>query len=308
LRRAFPAVSVAVLAVIPLSINHPYLLRVGSLVCAEAMAVLGLSVIFGFAGQFSFGQAGLYGVGAYSAAIVLTRTSWGFPAALLISASASALAGGAMGLLATRVGGDYLALATLAAAEILRLLMLNWTRVTGGAAGIASIPSPSFLGIGVTSGLGFYLLGLTLLSVCVYVVWRLGHSTLGLAMKAVRDDELAARAAGTRAGVVKAKAFLIGGALAGVAGTFFAVRASFVSSVSFDVVESFTLMIMLILGGREDLFGPVLGAAIVVEINEQLNGVPGARLGLTGAFMLAIVFWRGGVLRRARLHLWSAHT
>lgn len=295
---AFPILLV-VAAVYPLVRGDQLLIRLATLIALEAILVLGLQVIFGFSGSFSFGHAGLYGVGAYTAAILMTRFEMGFPLALIAAVVAGAVMGIAMGLPAIRVRGDYLALITLAWAEILRIVMLNWKEVTGGSAGIFAIPRPSVFFVHVESNNDFYLLALGLLVICLYVVWRLRASGLGLNMLAVRDDELAARGTGVDAGIVKVTAFLIGGALAGVAGGFYATWAGYISSVSFDIVESFTLMIMLILGGRGNILGSIFGAGVIVLINEQLNQLPSVRLGITGLLMVLVVFWRSGVFNKA---------
>ncbi|GAC1581338.1 MAG: branched-chain amino acid ABC transporter permease [Candidatus Dormibacteria bacterium] len=297
-RQAVLAALCVVLAAYPLIDGGIYALHLGGLIASEVMLVLGLQVIYGFAGQFSFGHAGLFGVGAYTAALLLNRSALPWTVALVCAAAVAATVGLVVGLPSVRVGGDYLALITFGWAEILRIIFLH-ASVFGDAGSQYGIPEPHILGWDVVTAHDFYVLGLLLVAACLFVVWRLRRSGLGLDMLAVRDDELAARGAGVNAARAKVLAFGIGGALAGVAGAYFAPFQVSISPGDFDLTESFNLVIALILGGRDNILGSIIGATLLIELDTQLDQVSDYRLAVKGGLLLAVIFIKAGLPRRA---------
>lgn len=305
---ASPVIPVAVLAVasaVPLLGPSGATLRLGVNIAIFATLALGLQVIWGFCGQPSFGHAALYGVGAYTFAVLTVRGGLGPWPALAAAAIVGTAAGLAMGLTALRLRPEQVALVTFALGEAVRVVEGNasWTGGSGGLAGVAPL---SFRGRPLVSSADLYRPAVVLVAAAYLLARWVRRSASGRAMLAVRNDEVAALAAGVRVAPVKLFAFAVGGLLAGVAGGFAAAFAGFVSSVSFGVVTSFQLVVMVVLGGLGRLGGAVLGAAVVMIADDRLQTVPSYRLGATGALMIAVVIARAGALRDAALAMRTA--
>jgi len=263
-----------------------------------ATVAIGLQIIWGFCGQPSFAQAALYGVGAYAFAILTVRHGVAPWPALAGATVCGGVAGMLLGLPALRVSPEQVALVTFALGEVLRVIEAN-ASFTGGSGGLAGVAPLTLAGRDLVSAGDFYRPALVLVAIAYLVARWLRGSAAGRAMFAVRADELAARTMGVRPGALKLFAFGLGGALAGVAGGFSASFSSFVSSVSFGIVPSFQIVVMVLLGGLGRIGGAVLGAAVVLAVDDQLQSRPGVRLGVTGAAMIVVVLTRAGSLRAA---------
>ncbi len=302
---ALPVVLLALAWMAPATGPSGSTLRLGVNIAIFATLALGLQVIWGLCGQPSFGHAALYGVGAYAVAILTVRHGWGPWAALAAAAGFGTLAGLALGLPSLRVRADQLALVTFAVAEALRIVEGN-AAFTGGSGGIAGV-APLTLGGGpLVSAADLYRPALVLMAVAYSLARWLRRSAAGRAMLAVRHDEVMARTVGVRPSPLKLFAFALGGLLAGLAGGFAASFTGFVSSVSFGVLTSFELVVMVVLGGLGNLGGAVVGAAVVMVADDRLQTSPAIRLGVTGAAMILVVLARAGALRSAAVTLRSA--
>lgn len=294
--RLVPALALA------LALAAPYLVslsgsqfRLAVIVAIFAVLSMGLQVIWGFCGQPSFGHAALYGVGAYTVAILTVRLDLAAWPALALAPLLGIVAGLLIGLPALRVRADYLALVTFAGAEALRVVEQG-SELTGGANGLPGVAPLTLGGETLVTPADLYYPAIVMLLVVYLLARALRTSAAGRAMLAVRGDELTARSLGIRPGPQKLLAFAIGGAFAGLAGGFYATFAGFVSSVSFDIIASFQIVVMVIIGGLGSLNGAIVGAAIVMGIDQQLQDDPEVRLLLTGLVMLVVVFWRGGAI------------
>jgi branched-chain amino acid transport system permease protein len=273
-------------------------LRLGVNIAIFATLALGLQVIWGLCGQPSFGHAALFGVGAYAVAILTVSHGFGAWAALLAAAVFGTVAGVLFGLPALRVRADQLALVTFAVAEALRIVEAN-ASVTGGSGGIAGVAPLTLGGDALVTPGDLYRPALVLVAVAYVLARWLRGSAAGQAMLAVRHDELMARTVGVHPGALKLFAFAFGGLLAGLAGGFAASFNGFVSSVSFGILTSFQLVVMVVLGGLGSLGGAVFGAAVVMLADDRLQSRPDIRLGVTGAAMILVVLARAGALRSA---------
>ena len=243
---------------------------------AFALAALGLAVHFGFAGLLNFGIAGFMAVGAYGYAISILTFGLPWWSAALIGLAASAVFAVVMGIPTLRLRGDYLAIVTIAAAEILRLLFLTtaFEDVTGSADGLfgyhasfrAANPFPEgTYGFGpwTYNEVEFWvlILGLILVALAALFVWRLMHSPWGRVIKGIREDEDAVRALGKNVFAYKMQALIIGGVIAAIGGIVYALPSAvnpnvYVTSLTFFVWTA------LLLGGAATIFGPLLGAVI----------------------------------------------
>lgn len=271
-------------------------LRLGVSVAIFGSAALGLTIIWGLAGQPSFGHAALVGVGAYTVAILTVDHGADVWLALVLAGAGGGLASLVMGLCALRVRADVLALVTFALGEGTRVVERN-SGFTHAGDGIPGVPGLPFGGRSLVTSADLYRPALVLVGVAYVVCRVLRSSAAGAAMLAVGSDEEAARTLGIRPAPVKLLAFLLGGVLTGIAGGFFAVFSGFVSSTSFGVVASFQLVVMVILGGLGNFEGAIVGAFVVELIDDRLQAYPDPRLAITGLAMILVVLARSGALR-----------
>jgi branched-chain amino acid transport system permease protein len=277
---------------LPAVTRSSYVLHVAVLAGIYVVLTLSLSLVTGFCGQFSLGHAGFYGIGAYTAALM--AVSWGSPFVLNLAAAAvtAGIAGFLIGLPTLRLGGIYLAMATLGFGEIIHLILLNWLSFTRGPLGIPAIPSPAILGIDLGTPARQYYLILALVVLATLVVSRLVNSSFGEAIQAIRDDEIAAEALGVPTTRLKVVTFTLSAALAGVAGAFFAHYATFVSPGSFTLVESILVLSLLVFGGMGSVEGSIAGAVVLTVAPEVFRFLAEYRMIIYGAILLGLILFR----------------
>jgi branched-chain amino acid transport system permease protein len=273
--------------------TNPAIDLIGIAVSAAILGILAVSyqVVFGFAGQFSVAQAVPYGVGAYTTAILMTQWGYSFWAVLPIAMLAGALGGAVLGAPAWRLDRDYVALVTLAAGVAFQQVALNWGTVTGGSRGIANIPLVTWSGDPLDDR-GYLVIAILLTSVVTIIAQTLKHSALGKGWLAIRDDELAARAMGVRNRSAKIAAFAVGGFLAGAAGALFAVYQSFVSSVSFGVVQSVQILLIVLLAGLGRIYTTLVVAIVYTFVTTRLAESADVSLAIIGAAILIVTILR----------------
>lgn len=259
-------------------IISPYWAQIMDLSLIITISAVGLSLIYGFTGQFSLGHAAFYGVGAYTAGFVsktLGGSTGGFLLALLAGAVAAGLVALLIGMPILRLRSDYLGIATLGFGVIVRVLLDNSHKLSpilGGAKGMLGVPQlSSFVWI-------FWLaVGAILLA------WNLIRSSYGRACISIREDEIAADLMGINTTALKTLAFVIGGALAGLAGALYAHRYPFLHPSTFDYLKSLDVLLVVVLGGLGSLTGTVVTAIGWVFLLEWLRAVlPGEFLDLRG--------------------------
>lgn len=283
----------------------------------------GLNIVVGLAGLLDLGYVAFYAVGAYSAALLSTTFGFSFWLCLPLAGIFAAFWGILLGFPVLRLRGDYLAIVTLAFGEIIRLVLLNWVEVTGGAAGISGIPRPSFFGIpfdaspngfAATFGLDvsplhrlFFLFYLILVMALLtnWITVRLRKLPIGRAWEALREDETACRSLGIDTVTTKLTAFSIGAMFGGFAGAFFAARLGFISPKSFEFMESAVILAIVVLGGMGSQVGVAIAAVAMVggtEILRELGFLKAIfgpsfdpaqyRLLIFGLGMVAMMVWR----------------
>ncbi|MGN8771892.1 branched-chain amino acid ABC transporter permease [Paenibacillus barengoltzii] len=250
-----------------------------------AMA-LGLNIVVGFAGLLDLGFVAFFAVGAYTYAIFATPQAnefisgqlfplpggafWIF---IVLGGFMAALFGLLLGLPVLRVKGDYLAIVTLGFGEIIRIIFNNLDKpvnITNGAMGLSSIQPPSLFGLSFTFPNQFYFIVLFILAIVIFGVKRLEHSRLGRAWKAIRENEIAAQSMGIPLIRTKLTAFAIGASFSGMMGVVFAAKQTFIDPTSFTLLESITILVMVLLGGMGSVPGVILGAALVTILNLQV--------------------------------------
>ncbi|WP_336212300.1 branched-chain amino acid ABC transporter permease [Nonomuraea sp. LPB2021202275-12-8] len=255
-----------------------------TMVLVYAVALLGLNLLVGHAGQISLGHGAFFAVGAYGAAILLDRWDVPYLVTLPIAAGVAFLLGLALGLPAMRLRGLYLALVTLAIAIFLVPLLKRFEEVTGGSMGL-TLPKPvppAWTGLAEDQWLYFLALAVALISFVLAA--GLLRSRVGRALHAIRDNEAAAEVMGVRLSFYKTLAFAWSAMFAGAAGCVYTWVIGFVSPDSFVVTLSITLLAGIVVGGLGSLSGPLLGALFVMyvpSISQDINkAAPGVIFGL----------------------------
>ncbi|AFY38904.1 amino acid/amide ABC transporter membrane protein 2, HAAT family [[Leptolyngbya] sp. PCC 7376] len=271
-------------------------------------AMLGMSVYLPLmTGQLSLATPGFYALGGYIAAVLSTTVipfegSW-FPVPwllveMLVAGVASGILAVILGIPVLRLRGIYLAIATIAFVEILRVLSLN-LEITGGAVGIFAIPQP------FGSPLDYLWIVLPLLILVGVLVWRLENTKVGRAFNAIREDELAANAMGINPTYYKVLSFVLGAILAGIVG---AIAAHFLNTWNarqgtFDA--SITYLAFVLIGGSRSFLGPILGGIILTALPEVLRGLGDARLIFFGLLLvLGTIFYPQGLITPELLRRW----
>ena len=249
----------------------------------------GLNIVVGLAGLLDLGYVAFYAVGAYSYALLSTTYGLSFWVCLPLAGILAAFWGMILGFPVLRLRGDYLAIVTLAFGEIIRIVLINWTDLTNGYAGISSIPRATFFGVPFDdSDAGFaHLFGIDynpiqrtvfLFYVILFmalltnvVTLRLRRLPVGRAWEALREDEIACRSLGINTINTKLTAFALGAMFGGFAGSFFAVRQGFVSPESFTFIESATILAVVVLGGMGSQIGVAISATVLIGGTEILR-------------------------------------
>jgi branched-chain amino acid transport system permease protein len=290
--------------------DQRYILDLGILVLTYVMLGWGLNVVVGLAGLLDLGYVAFYAVGAYSYALLATTFGLSFWVCLPLAGILAAFWGVLLGFPVLRLRGDYLAIVTLAFGEIIRLILLNWQKVTGGPNGITGIPRPTFFGIpltnsedGLAAKLGvafspthrivflFYLI-LALALLTNWVTIRLRRLPIGRAWEALREDEVACRALGINTTKTKLTAFATGAMFGGFAGAFFATRQGFISPESFTFQESALVLAIVVLGGMGSQLGVALAAVAMIGGFELFRGFEQFRMLVFGSAMVLLMIWR----------------
>jgi len=243
---------------------------------AYALAALGLAIHFGFTGLLNFGQAGFMMLGAYGYAIATLTLGWPVWAAILTGVVASIVFALILGIPTLRLRADYLAIVTIAAAEIVRLLFTTntWVEVTGSANGLQGykggfaalnpIP-PGTYGFGpwVYNEYDWWvrIFGWGLVAIAAFITWRLFKSPWGRVIKGIREDEDAVRALGKNVYFYKMQSLILGGVFGALAGMIFILPRAVVPS-NYQTSLTFFIYAILLLGGAATVFGPIIGSVI----------------------------------------------
>jgi branched-chain amino acid transport system permease protein len=257
------------------------------------IAIMGLNLTTGYAGQKSLGHAAFFGIGAYTVAILMKVgfSFWlGLPAAALICF----VVGLVLGFPALRVQAIYLAFATLGFNTAIWLVMRNEEWLTGGTFGINNIARPSLLGFSLEGNRPYYYFVLAVTLVMAGLLWGLLRSPWGKAFKALRDNPIRAESLGIDIRNYTLLSFAIGAAYAGVAGAVFASLVQFIEPAPFAVGASIMMYLMVVVGGAGYFLGPVLGAAVGVVLPEWMRDVPGVAtwyLPIFGAAVVLMMVW-----------------
>ena len=287
----------------PLLVDNPYLISVVITAYVTAIAVYGLDVMLGYTGELSLAQGGFFGIGGYSAGILMATYEVSFWIALPAAVVMTAALGYVIGLAALRTRGDYFAIFTLAVGVMIVIIIERWEGVTGGTDGLIGIPPPSSIGpLRFDSLTAQYYLVLFFLVLTIYVVWSLVNSLVGRTFVAVRNSEELARAVGIDAGKTHQLSFVISAALAGLGGALYAVFLGYIGPAMGGVQMTFMMLVYLMIGGVASLAGPLVGTLLVTGLMQFLQAFAEYQMMALGPILVVvIIFFPKGLAGLAKL-------
>lgn len=275
-------VYVGVLLLVQVGIIDAYLQATMVTICVNIILAVSLNLVTGFTGQFSLGHAGFMAIGAYSTALITMSmpTVLGFILGLLVGAILAALVGFLIGLPTLRLRGDYLAIATLGMAEIIRVLLLNF-EFSNGAAGLSGIPQF------VNWNWLFVLTAGTIVLISNFLNSRHGRDCI-----AVREDEIAAESIGVRSTKAKTLAFSVGAFFGAIAGGVYASYFYFIKPDLFGFMQSINILVIVVLGGLGSISGSIIAAILLAVVSTLLQPFPEIRMILYSLVLVVLMVFR----------------
>ena len=284
-------IAITLVAGLPLAVHNPYYIHLVETIMIYAIVLFGLDIVVGYTGQVSLGHAGLFGIGAYAAGVLVMKLGaplWAtLPAAIAVTAAFGAL----LALPALRVTGPYLAMVTLAFGTIIQILINEMTFLTEGPLGI-KLAKPALFGTQLGER-GFYWVVLVMLVLSLIVVHRILRSHLGRAFEALRGSPVASDCMGVSVYRYKVYAFVISAGLAGLAGALYAYSEQYISPNTYNFELTVMFLLAIIMGGRKTRTGALLGATIIVLLPKLLDDLEMFRY---VALALAVLVTVGAVI------------
>ncbi len=303
LKDYLPWIILVLLALVPLVQRNPYILHMMIMVLIWVSLGQSWNLLGGFTGQVSFGHATFYGLGAYGAGLLYFHKEISTWYGMILGPIVAMVFAVPIGLICFRLRGAYFALAMLALAEVLRLVATNWISFTNGSVGILIVP--------VVSKVLYYYMALALAAISFYIIYRVVHSKWGFYFIAIREDQDAAESMGINTTRYKLISLLISAFFTGLAGAFYMNYMAFIDPhVVFSLVDISIMMILVVmLGGAGTLYGPAIGAVIMVVLSEVFRAYFGhANLLVLGILIiLIIVFIPDGVVDISRFFRRKQH-
>ncbi len=264
-----------------------YVLGVCILILIYMILAISLNLLIGYTGILSMAHAAVFGVGAYTTAILMQRYDWSFIPALFLSMLFAGLISVAVALPSLRVSGDFFVVTSFGAQFVLSDIYLNWTALTGGAAGITGIPSLDLFGWKFYDQVSFFIITALFVALSYIAVWFILRSPFGWNIEAIRQDEVAVLAAGRSPRNIKYAIAMVSGVLAGVGGALYAVYMSYIDHSSFTLNISIYFLTLVILGGAGTIVGSLVGPLVLVSLTELLRFLP---LGTSAAVLQQMMF------------------
>lgn len=281
-----------VLLALPMVITKAVYVRYLCNILMYATLAGSLNAINGYSGQFCLGQAGFFCIGAYACAILSKTFGISFWLILPLAGLAAALVGWLVSLPTLKLDGIYLAIVTLGAAEIIRIIAQTWTPVTGGSLGMKQIPYPVFFGLDMFKPKYYYYIFLLLGVVFLFITKRVLKSRVGRAWMSIREDQIAAKSLGVEINFYKSLNFMYGAFWAGVIGAAYAPFVNYIESSQFTTDTGFNVLAMVVIGGQGTLVGPILGSAIVTVLTEALRFMQNWRYVIYAFLIIFMMWWR----------------
>ncbi|HXA47459.1 MAG TPA: branched-chain amino acid ABC transporter ATP-binding protein/permease [Burkholderiaceae bacterium] len=269
--RAFSLLALLALLLMPTVVSNPYYVHLVVTILIYAILLFGLDIVVGYTGQVSLGHAGLFGIGSYTAAVLVFQLHWPFLLAIPSSMVVTAIFGAVLALPALRVTGPYLAMVTLAFGTIIQILINEMTFLTNGPEGI-KVVKPIFFGHQLGE-IGYFYAVVVCMVLSLIVVDRIVKSHLGRAFQALRDSPVASDCMGVSVYRYKVYAFVISAAFAGLAGGLYSYSEQYVSPNTYNFELTILFLLAVIMGGRKTRSGALVGAMIVVMLPSLLSDI-----------------------------------
>lgn len=299
---------VALLVLIPLMMKNNFILKDSKylyvllcLICIYTIATSGLDILFGYTGQISFGHAGFFCIGAYGS-VLLTHSKWGIGkwfgvtlppiVSIFIVGLIAAAVGALLAIPASKLVFHFLSMLTIAFNQLIYLVANNFSWLTNGSVGITSVPAVTVLGISfstIKSKFMYYYLVLFFAVLFLIIKTHIVDSRVGRGLIAIRENRLAANGCGVNVAKYKIMSFAISAFYVGFAGGLYAHMIGFISPDTFVQNTSVIFITMLLFGGSGNLFGPILGAAIITFIQEASQSLADYRMLIYGIILLLII-------------------
>jgi branched-chain amino acid transport system permease protein len=275
-----------------------------NLVLVNVTIIVGLNLLLGYADQFAFSHAALMGIGAYTVSLLGARLGVSFWIGLPLSGVTAALIGSIAALQAMRLKRVYLALVTIAFAELIVWVLVNWRSVTLGTDGV-SLPTPSFFGWDVEGDKRVYFVVLAVTAIMWWLAGRILQSHIGRAFIAIRENEILAQCCGINVPLTKTVVFALSAFYAGIGGALFALVLGFIVPSSFNLLTLVMQFSAVVLGGQISLIGSAIGAGLLTALPEVLRDFQGLQEVIYGVVLIAcVVIMPSGIAGQLhRLHL-----
>lgn len=278
---------------LPFATSDQYLLHLVIMVLLYAVLATSLNLVVGYVGEFSLGHTAFLGIGAYTSALFSVRFGLPIWATIPLAGVVSAVFGYLIGAITLRLQGPYFVIVTLAFAEVLRLVANNWIGLTNGPMGLAGVGQPAMLASAspLEAKRFYYFVVLGITACILYVAYRFAYSNMGRAAVAIRENRYVAQSIGVSPFATALLAFVLSACLAGLGGGFYAHYISYVGPEVFSFAFTASMIIMVLMGGKGTLLGPLLGALLVTVLQEYLREVQELRLTLFGLIVIGVVLF-----------------
>jgi branched-chain amino acid transport system permease protein len=277
----------------PLLVQNDYAVHIGVNIMFSVMLATSFNLIVGYVGEFPLGHTAFFGIGAYAAALLSVGLGLPFYVTVIAAALIAALAGLLIGAVTLRLRGPFFVIVTLCFAEVLRLIANNWIDLTNGPMGISGIAKPSWAmgGSVLQQKMAFYYVGILLAAVSLFISYRFVYSNVGRAAVAVRENRFVAQSVGIWPFYFGLVIFVLAAAISGLAGGFYAHYFTYVGPEVFGFSFMISMIIMVLAGGKGTLVGPVVGAVIVVLLEEFLRDFKELRFSIFGLIVIGVVIF-----------------
>ena len=286
------------------AVADPYLLYLANLTLAYVVVSVGFNILLGFAGQFAFASAAFMAIGAYTLGLLMSRVGVNLLIALPAAGATAAILGGIVALPSLRMKTVYLAMVTMAFAELVQWVLVQWKDVTLGTDGV-NVPYPSLGPLRIQGDGGVYYLVLAVAVLCVLGARQILYSRLGRSFIAIRENETVAQCCGINVTYTKAVAFCASAFFSGIGGGLFALSLRYIVPDGFGMFQLIIHFAMVLIGGLGSLAGSILGAALLTALPEVLRDTQGFQEIIYGCLLIGFTVFLpsglAGLLHRTRL-------
>jgi branched-chain amino acid transport system permease protein len=289
-------VVMAVLLVLPFVLPNSFYMDLAIRMAINAIIVIGLNLLIGFAGQISLGHAGFLGIGAYASAVLPTHLGWHPLLAMAAGAAAAAVLAGIVARPIFKLKGNYLAMATLGLGIIINIALRNEAQWTGGPDGMP-VPAMGLMGFELSSDKQWYWVVALLLVVSVWASLNMIDSPFGRALRALHGSEVASQVVGVDIVRYKVAIFVLSAVFASIMGSVTAHYVGFVTPNFADFFHSIELVTMVVVGGMASVYGSIVGAVLLTALPQALATFEGWETVVFGAvLMLCMIFLPKGLV------------